>query len=106
MSDARSAADSSISTFGRGICAQYSVSIAAQLKDDGNVASASLTYVVVDVTPPTTTIALQPPSPNRDNGWYRSLSIAVNATDPDDPVAATHCKVLPANAPAPRRTTT
>lgn len=67
----------------------------------GNVASASLTYVVVDVTPPTTTIALQPPAPNGDNGWYRSLSIAVNATDPDDPVAATQCKVLPANAPAP-----
>ena len=38
--------------------------------------------VVVDATPPTLTVALNPAAPNGENGWYRSLTIVCPATPP------------------------
>jgi len=47
----------------------------------GNQGSASAT-VSIDKTPPNTTAALDPSSPNGENGWYRTnVTVTLNASD-------------------------
>jgi hypothetical protein len=54
----------------------------------------------VDVSPPVTSIGLNPGTPDGANGWYRSpVSVTVAATD-DEAVAATRCVLDPAVQPA------
>jgi polyvinyl alcohol dehydrogenase (cytochrome) len=57
---------------------------------------------VVDVTPPTTTIALSPSAPSGSNGWYKA-AVGVSASATDNPggvgVYQTRCLVDPATAP-------
>ena len=58
---------------------------------------------VVDTTPPATTIALSPASPNGSNGWYRSaVNVSVSAADNPGGVGVfqTRCAVDPAGPPA------
>jgi hypothetical protein len=52
-----------------------------------------------DTTPPTTTIALNPSTPNGNNGWYTAdVHVTVSSVDAD--VAETRCVLDPASAPA------
>jgi Regulator of Chromosome Condensation (RCC1) repeat protein len=54
-----------------------------------------------DTAPPATSIALSPPAPDGQNGWYVSdVSVSVSATDDDSGVAETRCVLDPAAAPA------
>ena len=54
------------------------------------------TYVGLDMTTPTTTIALSPASPNGSNGWYTSsVGVTISATDPDDAFLKTRCALDP-----------
>jgi hypothetical protein len=56
-----------------------------------------------DTTPPTTTIALSPASPNGQNGWYTSsVHATVSASDQagGSGVAETRCLLDPASPPA------
>lgn len=54
----------------------------------------------VDATPPVTTIALTPASPDGSNGWYKSqVGVAVTATDTEGTVAQTRCVLDPATTP-------
>jgi hypothetical protein len=58
---------------------------------------------VVDTTPPATTIALSPASPNGSTGWYRSaVNVSVSAADNPGGVGVyeTRCAVDPAGPPA------
>lgn len=51
-------------------------------------------------SPPTTTIALTPASPNGSNGWYRSVvGVSITAVD-DGTVTQIRCALDPATAPA------
>ena len=51
-------------------------------------------------SPPTTTIALTPASPNGTNGWYKSaVGVSITAVD-DGTVAQTRCALDPSPAPA------
>ena len=50
--------------------------------------------------PPTTTISLNPPSPNGNNGWYRSkVHASVSATDTGAGVTETRCALDAVNPP-------
>lgn len=50
--------------------------------------------------PPTTTITLDPASPNGANGWYVSaVGVTVSATDPDSANVETRCVFDPASVP-------
>ena len=50
---------------------------------------------------PTTSIELDPASPNGNNGWYVSTVLfAFGASDPDGAVAETRCALDPASTPA------
>lgn len=51
-------------------------------------------------SPPTTTIALSPASPNGSDGWYRTAAgVSITAVD-DGTVVQTRCALDPATAPA------
>ena len=57
---------------------------------------------IVDTTPPSTTIALNPSAPNGSNGWYRSpVGVTVSAIDNAGGVGVyqTRCAVDPATPP-------
>jgi hypothetical protein len=73
---------------------------AANLHESGLV---TITYTPppADTTAPTTTIALDPATPNGSGGWYTSsVGVTVSASDPDDSVAQTRCVLDPASVPA------
>ena len=54
-----------------------------------------------DNTPPTTTIALNPTSPNGNNGWYTSqVGVSISATDDSSGVAETRCELDSSSTPA------
>ena len=55
--------------------------------------------VVVDATPPTLTVALNPAAPNGENGWYRSLTIVWSC----DAAGGAPVISCPANAAPPAR---
>ena len=62
-----------------------------------------LIRVTYDSTPPTTTIALSPTTPNGENGWYVSaVSVLVSAADNTggSGVAETRCTLDPGSPPA------
>ena len=47
--------------------------------------------VADDTTPPVTTISLNPPAPNGDNGWYvTNITVTLNATDDESGVKVTY----------------
>ncbi len=49
---------------------------------------------------PSTAISIAPPAPNGSNGWYvHPISLAVSASDLDQPVTAIRCALDPAAAP-------
>jgi hypothetical protein len=63
----------------------------------------SYTNPTPDTTAPTTTITLNPASPNGNNNWYNtSVGVSLSATDPDDTsgVLTTRCALDPASPPA------
>jgi hypothetical protein len=69
---------------------------------DGQV-TISYTNPTPDTTAPSTTITLNPASPNGNNNWYNtSVGVSFSATDPDDSsgVLTTRCALDPASAPA------
>lgn len=71
------------------------LSVSATVSNTGACAPTS------DNTAPTTTIALDPSTPNGSNGWYTSpVTVTVSATDPDDSVAETRCVLDPSTVPA------
>ena len=62
-----------------------------------------LTYTPPDSTPPTTTIALSPTSPDGSNGWYvHQPTVTVGAVDNDggSGVAETRCVLDPSSVPS------
>jgi hypothetical protein len=74
--------------------------------DAGSIAGWRLTIAapVDDSVPPTTTVTVNPATPNGQNGWYTSpVLVKVSATDDvgGSGVAQTRCEVLPATKPAP-----
>lgn len=62
-----------------------------------------VTYTPADTTPPTTTIALAPATPDGSNGWYiHQPTVTIGAVDNagGSGVAATRCVLDPASAPS------
>jgi hypothetical protein len=60
----------------------------------GLTATASVTYNIVDPSPPTIGYTLSPASPDGNNGWYKSnVALTWNVTEPDSPnsVVKTGC---------------
>ncbi len=83
------------------------VFVGAYLDDVGANADQGSAYVFVeqpdDATAPTTTIALAPPTPDGQNGWYVSdVHLTVTAADNagGSGIAETRCVLDPASAPA------
>ena len=53
-----------------------------------------------DVTPPVTSIALDPASPSGENGWYTApVGVSITASDDGSGVASTRCVLDPATPP-------
>jgi lysophospholipase L1-like esterase len=58
------------------------------------------TFTTSDQTPPTTTVSLDPSSPNGTNDWYASpVGVSVSAKDSGSGVAQTRCVFDPATPP-------
>jgi hypothetical protein len=68
----------------------------------GNWSGNYTNSIVLDTTPPTTTIALNPASPDGSNDWYKTnVLVTVSASDAGGSgVAETRCVLDPASAPA------
>jgi hypothetical protein len=85
--------NSSFSATLSGVSGQYAVDgIGAQTAScsytdaGGLTAAASVTYFIVDPTPPAVTYALTPAAPDGDNGWYRSdVDLTWVVSEPESP---------------------
>jgi hypothetical protein len=64
----------------------------------GNVEEVQLVEVRIDVTAPLVSIALDPPAPNGENGWYVSrINVTLNASDGLSGVNATFYRINDGN---------
>ena len=64
-----------------GTCFKYEYVVSDNVSNQGTITSSSI--VKVDTASPTTTITLNPSSPNGSNGWYKGTSptFTLSATD-------------------------
>jgi hypothetical protein len=66
----------------------------------GNTSSSVDGHVNLDLSGPTTTLALTPASPDGDDGWYATpVAVTASAADSNDPIGTVNCVVDPLFTP-------